>query len=343
MAVDIDKNHFYKTISKTCYTANIAYLFLHVFYLVLFIIAKLDILIYVDAAVILLYLLFFIILKKKKYYLYALCCGNEFFAFIAVTTIMLGFNTGFHFYLIGLSVVSFFTTYFSRKGGFKGSVAWVLLSIAIYLTLYFVTQFNAPYYVIDKWLEITLFVTHAILVFGFITGYLIVFIRYAISLEKKIINESRTDELTQIGNRYSLYDYFDQEDNKSSSALAIFDIDDFKKINDTYGHVTGDYILKRVAEISSKILKDDFVCRYGGEEFVIIINDKNEESLLDKLEELRTNIEKEAFVFNDTKIHITITVGAIKYVEGISIEKWVDLADEKMYIGKKTGKNKVVL
>ena len=336
-----DKSQHYKTIAKTCYTANILYLVLHVFYLVLFLIAKLYILVYVTAGVIALYVFFFFLIYKKKYYPYALLCGNEFFAYIAVTTVMLGFNTGFHFYLIALCIVSFFTTYFSKSKNLKGSLIWVGLSLAIYLTLYFVTKFNAPYYVIDQWLEITLFTTHAIVVFLFIASYLLVFLKYALSLEKKIMIQSRTDELTQIGNRYALFDYFEAE-SKDDKIVALFDIDDFKNINDKYGHVTGDFILKRVAELTTENLKDSFVCRYGGEEFVVVFNSDNSDAVIEELETFRKNIEKETFEFENAKINLTITIGVSKYQDNISLEKWVELADEKMYFGKNNGKNKTV-
>ena len=102
------------------------------------------------------------LIRIKKYYLYALICGNVFFVFIAVTSLMAGFNTGFHFYLVGLCIVSFFTSYFSKSKDIKGSIVWVGLSLAIYLTLYLVSQFNEPYYRIEKWLEITLFSTNAV-------------------------------------------------------------------------------------------------------------------------------------------------------------------------------------
>ena len=334
-----DKSRHYKTISKTCYTANILYLFLHIFYLILFIIAKLYILVYVTAGVIAIYLFFFYLIWKKKYYLYALICGNEFFAFVSVTTVMLGFASGFHFYLIALCVVSFFTSYFSKRKDVRGSIVWVGLSLIIYLVLFFVTEFNNPYYRIDKWLEVTLFTTHAFVVFSFIASYLVVFIRYALSLEKRIMNESRTDELTQIKNRYGLFDYFELEKDKSSLVLALFDIDDFKNINDKYGHVTGDFILKRVAELTCETLQDSFVCRYGGEEFVVVLNN---ESALERLESFRERIQQETFEFEGIKINLTITIGATNYVDDISLDKWVELADEKMYFGKNSGKNKTV-
>lgn len=338
-----DRNNYYKIINKTCYTANIVYLIVRVIYLVLFLVSQLYILAIVDAATIVLYLLSFLLLKKKKYYLYALCCGNEFFAFVSVTTIMLGFSTGFHLYLIGLCVVSFFTSYFSKFRSTRGSILWAGLSLTIYLVLYFVTQFNAPYYAIDQWLDITLFTMHAIGVFAFVVCYLLVFLKYTFSLERKIMNESRTDELTQISNRYGLYDYFEEEKDKSTSMLALFDIDDFKVINDTYGHVTGDYILKRVAEITTEVLNDSFVCRYGGEEFVVVLKPNPKQSFFERLESLRTRIEKEEFEFEGTHIHITITIGGATYSHDLTLEKWVEFADVKMYAGKNSGKNKTVI
>ena len=338
MSLATDKKQFYKTIRKTCYTANIAYIILHTLYLILFIVARCDVLIYVTAGAILIDLISFLLVEKRKYYPYALVCGNQYLAFISVTTIMLGFATGFHFYLIGLCIVSFFTGYFSKKG-VKGSLVWVGLSLTIYLTLFFVTELNAPYYNIPKWLEMTLFTLNAIMVFLFIVYYLVIFIRYALSLEKKIMNESRTDELTQINNRYALYDYFDTED-KTAKVLAIFDIDDFKRINDTYGHVIGDHTLKRVAEIATNVLNDAFVCRYGGEEFVVILNEDN---FLNRLELLRHTIEREKMEFEGVKVNITITIGAVNHLKDISLEEWVKEADEKMYTGKKSGKNVTIV
>ncbi len=344
MVLAVDKKQHYKTINKTCYVANTVYLFIHVFYLVLFLIAKLYIMVAVDAAVIAIYLAFFLVLKKQKYYLYALLCGNEFFVFVSVATVMLGFDTGFHFYLIGLCVVSFFTSYFSKISSATKSLIWVGLSAVIYLALYFVTRYNAPYYAIDPWLEITLFVTHAILVFGFIASYMVVFLRYALSLENQIMNDSRTDELTQINNRYALYDYVATIKDKTSKALALFDIDDFKNVNDIYGHAAGDYVLKRIAEIASQSLEDAFVCRYGGEEFVLVLNVDGKTSYYDQLENLRMSVEREPFEVNGEPLKITITVGvAICPSKDLALERWISLADEKMYAGKSTGKNRVVV
>jgi len=340
---NINEKARYKTISKTCYTANIIYLLLHVIYLVLFLIAQLYVMVYVTTAIVGVYALFFLLIKYKKYYPYALCCGNEFFAFIIFSSLMLGFSTGFHLYLIGFCVVSFFTSYFKKNDNIKPSLIWVGLSLVIYLTIFFICEFVPPYYAIDKWLEISLFTIHAIIAFGLVAAFLTVFIKYAYSLEHKIINESRTDELTQISNRYGLYDYFDKEKDKEDKVLALFDIDDFKNINDTYGHVAGDIVLKRIAQIALQVLDDAFVCRYGGEEFVIVLSDSKQNPFFDYLEAFRKTVAKEVFEFGGKNFSVTITIGAAKYVENIKLVKWVELADEKMYNGKNTGKNKTVI
>ena len=207
--------------------------------------------------------------------------------------------------------------------------------------LYFITRNSAPKYVIPGWMESTFMVLHIVVVFLFVTFYLFVFTRYTLSLERKIMLESRTDELTQINNRYGLYDYFAQEESSLiSKSLAFFDIDNFKVINDTYGHVAGDFILKRIAKMMHEMLPDSYFCRYGGEEFIIIIDS---DGCYEKLEAFRKAVEQEIIEYEGHKHKITITIGAISYRKEYSIEKWIELADEKMYSGKNSGKNKTVI
>ena len=119
----------------------------------------------------------------------------------------------------------------------------------------------------------------------------------------------------------------------------IFDIDNFKLINDNYGHVTGDFILKRFAEIASSILGESYVFRYGGEEFLILIPGKDRKQALsiveNILEETRTNIK-----VGDS--FITVSAGFITCKEEMSYNLLLEEVDEKLYKAKCTGKNKVV-
>ena len=340
MSADNNRSSHYKTIRQTCYTANVAYLILRSFYLALFLAAKVYSLAWLTFATIIFYFLCFFLIRKRQYYPYALLCGNEYFAYIITATLLVGFGSGFHLYLIGLSVVSFFTTYFSKNKSKGGSIIWAVLSVGIYLMLFFITRNNAPKYVIPDWMETTLMALHIVVVFLFVAFYLFVFTRYSLSLENKIMLESRTDELTQINNRYGLYDYFGQEENKASKSLALFDIDDFKNINDNYGHVAGDFILKRIAAIMNEKLSDGFTCRYGGEEFIVVLDS---EGAYEKLEDLRKAIEAEEIEYEGHTHKITVTIGVAHYRKEISIEKWIELADAKMYAGKNAGKNQTVI
>ena len=341
-----EKKSQYNVIRKTCYITAIIYLIFRLFYFVLFLVSKAWVVLYIDIASILIYLFSFLIIKKKKYYPYALICGNEFLVLMSICTIFLGFSTGFHLCIIGICVVSFFSVYFQKAGKRKisNAIIWTGLSITVYLIIYLVSFFNGPYYEISRWVEITLFISHTVAVFAFIAFYLMIFIRYAINLESKIINESRTDELTKLPNRYDLYNYVESISDKSNYALAMFDIDDFKKLNDKYGHIYGDQVLKQIADIAKNNSRDSFVARYGGEEFVVIIRllgDDNEAFMI--MDNIRILIENYEFISEGISTHATISVGIAKFDDYQNLESWIKNADRKLYECKNTGKNKVIM
>ena len=340
-----EKKAYYNVIIKTCYTTNIIYLSLHLVYFVLFLIAKEYTIFYINLGSILIYSLTFIMLKHKKYYPYALVCGNEFLVFMSVLTILCGFYSGFHLCIIGLSVVSFFSVYFSKVNrDVSKAITWCILSLAIYLFIFLYTYYNEPVYVLDRWLNVILIIIHSIAVFVFIAAYLITFMNYAMKLEKKVINESRTDNLTQLHNRYDLYNYLDSLEDKDDYSLAMFDIDDFKLINDKYGHLCGDEILRELAQIVNENLPNSFVSRYGGEEFIIITKiDGDIEKPFNEVENVRKIVEKHEFRYGEEIIHLTITIGIEKYNNNITNEKWIELADNKLYSGKKLGKNRTIV
>ena len=340
-----EKKSYDHVIKKTCYMTDFIYIMLHLLYLVLFLIDKKYPLVFVNIGSIVTYLLFLILLKYEKHYYYALGCGFEFLVSMSLSTVLCGFESGFYLAIIGLSVVSFFTVYFSKKTRrIKKAVGWCIYSLVIYLALHFYSSFNSPIIPLDKWLNVTLYAINSVVVFAFVISYLVIFLNYAIKLENKIINESRIDRLTQIHNRYDLYNYIESIDNLNEYALAIFDIDNFKKVNDIHGHVCGDYILKEVARLISESLASSFVSRYGGEEFVVISKVNNDmTSIFNMLDNTRKIIEENVFDFNGEILHITVTIGLAKYEGEISTEKWIGIADEKMYSGKNSGKNKTVM
>ncbi len=167
------------------------------------------------------------------------------------------------------------------------------------------------------------------------------------------------DELTEISSRRSYEERFDLEikrmkRNKSPLYLLISDIDDFKRINDIYGHKTGDAILKAVAQaLKSSIRGIDFIARWGGEEFVVLCPETNEKGAVNVAEKLRKTVETHEFTANykvsgeenvvkKERIHITISVGVVEVEDGEDVGTAFNKADKAMYEAKEKGKNKVV-
>ena len=152
-------------------------------------------------------------------------------------------------------------------------------------------------------------------------------------------------------NRHYLVDQLDAINAERKMAnywIAILDIDDFKKINDRYGHLCGDFVLRSLAEIIKKNCGDRTVCRWGGEEFVIVGDDSGKdergrrlESVL--LDNIRRDVAIKDFLYDEsTTVNMTVTIGTARYREGQTVDEWINMADARLYRGKKSGKNKVV-
>lgn len=161
---------------------------------------------------------------------------------------------------------------------------------------------------------------------------------------------SVTDGLTSLYNR-RLFEYNIEREflrakrYKNNLSLAILDIDLFKKVNDTYGHLYGDYVLKEVAKLMTKSFrKVDTIYRYGGEEFAVILPETPLEKAAIPAERLRKKIEQHEFVYNNIKSKITVSIG-ISTMNNLyeNRKEIIDTADKALYHGKQTGRNKVVI
>lgn len=166
---------------------------------------------------------------------------------------------------------------------------------------------------------------------------------------QKLKEMASLDALTLLMNRRSMNEYLSQlvyEKDKRGDvfSIAIADLDFFKKINDNYGHDAGDYVLKEVSEIFKKTMEGrGKVSRWGGEEFLFCFEDLNVSQAFNVLDEMRETIEKHDFVFQDSKIKLTITIGLEEYYHITGIESTISKADEKLYEGKTSGRNRVIL
>ena len=117
-----------------------------------------------------------------------------------------------------------------------------------------------------------------------------------------------------------------------------------QKINDRYGHYTGDRVLKEISRVlSENVRKEDLVCRWGGEEFLLISPEYiTYDEFIKLLEDLRNTIQNLDFKSGDQTFHITVSMGAAAYNEGMNVDKLLQMADERLYIAKDSGRNKVV-
>ena len=131
--------------------------------------------------------------------------------------------------------------------------------------------------------------------------------------------------------------------NFKDMSFVFFDIDHFKKVNDKFGHLAGDEVLKVVAHVIEDNVRDeDIVCRWGGEEIVVALLGASEKSAMKKAEDIRKSVERLAF--NEVnKLKVTLSAGVASVDAGVSFEQTLDRADKSLYKAKKTGRNKVVV
>jgi diguanylate cyclase len=131
---------------------------------------------------------------------------------------------------------------------------------------------------------------------------------------------------------------------KNYFCLLVLDIDHFKKFNDTYGHKAGDRVLKSVAaSVQDSLRASDLVFRYGGEEFVVILNGIQGDNALKLADKIRQGVEKDYFVDKDKKLKVTISLGVACVTEGESELELFERADKAMYVAKRKGRNRVEL
>lgn len=157
----------------------------------------------------------------------------------------------------------------------------------------------------------------------------------------------KIDALTGLYNHKTFHEYLDSlleqcESNGLRLQLALFDIDNFKQVNDTYGHWVGDLVLKEVAaKVGEMIGLNNFAARYGGEEFAVIFTDKNFSEAFDAAEKLRVNIAQMDHLYAGSK-PITVSIGLCDYKLGDGKELLFRKTDNALYAAKKSGKNTVV-
>ena len=157
------------------------------------------------------------------------------------------------------------------------------------------------------------------------------------------------DGLTGVHNKRYLMECLEREIPRARRyqrplSLIMLDIDHFKKVNDTYGHLAGDYALKELCNvIKGRLRPDDVLGRYGGEEFAVVLPETPKEGGAIIAEELRRIIETHPFTFEQETIPVTVSLGIAQLEDGNDVIALIKRADEMLYAAKRGGRNRLVL
>lgn len=168
-------------------------------------------------------------------------------------------------------------------------------------------------------------------------------------LYKQAVEKAHRDPVTGVGNRAAMDNALEQEldlsvRHNTTLAAIIFDIDKFKQINDTYGHIAGDAVLKRVADnMVESMRRSDIIYRYGGEEFVILLRSTHELGAKLLAERIRKSVESMHFKYDDFKIHVTVSAGLSSVQPNDTAKSLLDRCDQALYQAKEKGRNCVAI
>ena len=236
-----------------------------------------------------------------------------------------------------------------RKIFYAGFCTVIMLALSI--AHFFIPMRTSPPLII----KITLLTLNIIITFlSFTIVSYAFYLKYTKSEEKIIQYNKRlehmvnTDALTTLWNRRAMNEHLSILVNKHNKyqadfSIAILDIDFFKKVNDEYGHGMGDFVLKSLSYLLKTFMDEKgHVARWGGEEFLLTFENMDYDQAIAFMEELRIRIEDQEFAFKDVKLHLTITAGIEEYYSDCGLDQTLSKADEKLYIGKTSGRNQIV-
>ena len=225
---------------------------------------------------------------------------------------------------------------------------FAVMSIALFCRAAFILyQEQMSSFVSNQVEAVTLLLTAMVQIWIAFSLIFMITSRYA----KEILHLSMTDTLTGILNRSGLNSLgmrmlLRAEQKKTPMAVLVFDADHFKKINDRYGHLFGDEILRLLAQFSQNALRpNDLLARFGGEEFIAILDSVSQEDSILIAERLCRTIEKSDFKVEDTQIPCTVSIGisCTGLSDTYSLQALISSADQALYRAKQEGRNRVCL
>lgn len=261
---------------------------------------------------------------------------------------MFGWNIGVQHFIIVLLIFCFFAKY--KKEPAKIIYTIALCSLRIYL--FFYCQNNTPRIALRTELNDLFQIINTLAIFWCIALIAYIYSTNTQAMEGKLIEynkqlktQASIDPLTGLYNRRRTMEYLEKLLSNPSSQISIClcDIDFFKRVNDTYGHDVGDIVLKKIADtFRTQLPAGSFISRWGGEEFLLIFPTSNGDEAQIFLETLRQKIKQIVFDGGSETFSISLTFGLVEYDFHSDLTKMLKEADEKLYLGKESGRDRII-
>lgn len=273
-----------------------------------------------------------------------------------VATLCIGWRFGFPQYIIALVPFGYYMCHTLMDSKRRYVIAtWMgLMSFFAFIGCRILSmRFGAVYELeVPEWVEIGIYIFNSICNFAFLFMVTAIFIVEIQAATNKLQSQNAVldklasiDPLTGLYNRRSMQVFLDQalaSEKDNSFCLVMCDIDNFKRVNDTYGHDFGDIVLKQIAHImEQRIGAQGYVCRWGGEEILLLV-DSSLDQTCQIAERIRCDIYNYGFHLRNQVIHCSVTIGVALHKPGRAIDDTITHADNNLYYGKRHGKNRVV-
>ena len=337
-------NNFIKVLSKhRTLIFLVMCLCVHIFNVFLFWKYGLQPLVVLNVASSVVYVIFLTLFKNEN--LRISFAYFEIIGFSAVTELISGGHFGTLNFVIGMVAVIFFMLPYSNRKKHVYQLAGAALAIAISLiSIYSYSLYPELMPIVLQHETCVKSMNLVITLFSLFYLSNLYLIELKTTREKLDYNINH-DMLTGLYNRRFFEGIMkrSKEEKETSYSVAMLDVDDFKKINDTYGHETGDKVLAAVSKcIESCLPQNGVAVRWGGEEFVLYLPQMDNAHALELLSNFRAKLAEQVVYYKNSKVSITATIGLSTGENIADYEEYIRQADEKLYWGKKHGKNQVV-
>lgn len=330
----------------------------HLCFLVVFFVIDVNVLGYINIFSVMLYVLgsIFSISKRTKMMRYGwmIAFYTEIIAHTVACILLIGIDANFYLYAIVILPISIYVLFFSCSFRVFLSTSVVFILVALvsvggaliavnYLEIYpyFPLSYNDIY--VFRMINM-IFAALMLIMFSMLFSLEVYSLLEKLRTANSALEYTAThDALTGLYNRHSIKPVFEKLQQEGTSfCVALGDVDDFKKINDTYGHDCGDAALKMVAEnLLGGVADGDVACRWGGEEMLLILRADKAEAL-ERLVAIHESIKNDGVDHEGDTVKLTMTFGFAHHSEAETMDSLISMVDKRLYYGKQNGKNVII-